>query len=130
MRTGWDSSHRGGYFEIDLTTWTGRIYRADGAVAKVLFGGPGQQVQLNIATAPVAQPTTSQPVQLTLETAPLAPLWALRQTPVRFMHRITTRHRLLALLPSLAHESVTEISRVAAFPRRRRVLRVQNFTPP
>jgi hypothetical protein len=46
---------RGGYFEIDLTTWTGRIYRADGAVAKVLFG------QGAIATAPAAQPTPSQP---------------------------------------------------------------------
>lgn len=51
----------GGYFEIDLTTWTGRIYRADGAVAKVLFGSPASPV----ATAPVAQPTPGpQPVQI------------------------------------------------------------------
>jgi hypothetical protein len=48
---------RGGYFEIDLTTWTGRIHRGDGAVAKVLFGGQGPSV----ATAPAAQPTPSQP---------------------------------------------------------------------
>ena len=50
----------GGYFEIDLNTWTGRIYRADGAVAKVLFGQAA-----DIATAPVAQPTPGpQTVQI------------------------------------------------------------------
>jgi hypothetical protein len=52
----WNANAGGGYFEIDLTTWTGRIYRADGTVAKVLFGkGP------DVATAPVAQPTPGQP---------------------------------------------------------------------
>jgi hypothetical protein len=52
----WNVNARGGYFEIDLTTWTGRIYRADGTIAKVLFGqGP------DLATAPAAQPTSSQP---------------------------------------------------------------------
>lgn len=68
----WNVGAGGGYFEIDLNTWTGRVYRADGAVAKVLFGGQGPSVQLNIATAPVAQPTPSQPVQLNIATAPLA----------------------------------------------------------
>lgn len=63
----WNANAGGGYFEIDLTTWTGRIYRADGAVAKVLFGSQAAPVQLNPATAPV-----QQPVQLHIATAPLA----------------------------------------------------------
>ena len=68
---------RGGYFEIDLATWSGAIRRSDGAVAKVLFGrrrrSPVRQppprapssVQLNMPNATVAQPTTGQTVQIT-----------------------------------------------------------------
>jgi hypothetical protein len=61
----WNANARGGYFEIDLNTWSGGIYRADGSVAKVLFGSPAPPVQPNTATAPVAQPTpTPQTVQI------------------------------------------------------------------
>ena len=55
-----NASARGGYFEIDLATWTGAIRRADGAVAKVLFTGQGTSVQLNMPTATVAQPPPGQ----------------------------------------------------------------------
>jgi hypothetical protein len=51
----------GGYFEIDLSAWTGTVRRADGAVAKVLFG-QGQTVQL---TQPTVHITQSPTVQIT-----------------------------------------------------------------
>ena len=54
----------GGYFAIDLATWSGLIYRTDGTVARLLFG-PGPSVQLNIGTAPLATPTPApQTVQM------------------------------------------------------------------
>ncbi len=78
----------GGYFEIDLTTWTGRIYRADGTVARVLFG-QAQSVQVNVPVIPPPTPTpvsvhvnvpviqppppTSPPVQLNMPAVTLAP---------------------------------------------------------
>jgi hypothetical protein len=73
----WNANARGGYFEVDLLTWTGRIHRADGSVVKVLFGGQASPVQPGVATAPATQPTPapqqpSQPVQLNIGTAPLA----------------------------------------------------------
>ena len=68
----YNANAQGGYFEIDLATWTGRIYCADGGVAKVLFGSPAPPIQPSTATAPVAQPPPSQPVQLNIGTAPLA----------------------------------------------------------
>jgi len=53
----WNSNARGGYFEIDLATWSGAIRRADGTVAKVLFG---TSVQLNMPNTTVAQPQSGQ----------------------------------------------------------------------
>ena len=78
----------GGYFEIDLSTWTGRIYRADGTVAKVLFGSPAPPVQPNTATAPAAQPTPSQPQTVQIVEGPTtviagtpAPATSVQPTP-------------------------------------------------
>jgi hypothetical protein len=47
----------GGYFEIDLSAWTGAIHRADGAVAKVLFP-QGPTVQLTQLSVQITQPAT------------------------------------------------------------------------
>ena len=45
----------GGFFQIDLTTWSGVIYRADGTVAKVLFG--------QAPSVPPSQPQTVSVVE-------------------------------------------------------------------
>src|SRR5262245_10859607 len=50
----------GGYFEIDLSTWTGAIHSADGSVAKVLFQ-QGPTVQLNLP------PVQTNPQQATVQ---------------------------------------------------------------
>jgi hypothetical protein len=83
----WNANAAGGYFEIDLNTWTGRIYRADGTVARVLFG-QAQSVQVNVPVIPPPTPTpvsvhvnvpviqppppTSPPVQLNMPAVTLA----------------------------------------------------------
>ena len=66
----------GGYFEIDLTTWTGRIYRADGTVAKALFGGetPVQVVQgpTTVIAGTPAPNTSVQPTAAAVPSSVLA----------------------------------------------------------
>src|SRR5215831_4035963 len=69
----WNVGAGGGYFEIDLTAWTGAIHRADGAVAKVLFQG-GPTVQLNLPSVQITQPVTVQVTQQqTIAQGPIAP---------------------------------------------------------
>src|SRR5215831_10668219 len=69
----WNVGAGGGYFEIDLSAWTGAIHRADGAVAKVLFQG-GPTVQLNLPSVQITQPVTVQVTQQqTIAQGPIAP---------------------------------------------------------
>ena len=112
-----------GYFEIDLNTWTGKIYRADGAVAKVLFGSQAPPVQLNIATAPVGQPTPSQPVQLNIGTAPLAQPTPTPQT-VQMIEGPTTVISG-APAPATSYSNLQTTPRPAAIP-----MLLQSGTPP
>jgi hypothetical protein len=83
----------GGYFEIDLTTWTGAIYRADGTVAKVLFGGQ----------APPSQPQTVQVIEgpTTVIAGTPAPATSVQPTPAPIAPSV------LANIATAAHPTAT-----------------------